>query len=283
MGKVRIKAFGNEEQEQEEQKKQKEKREQKILRQAQDKDVAQNAAEVSPEEKLSEAKPAPASPAGRPGGKSVVAKSRQARSGSARKKERSKNYLAKAALFDRKNKYPISEALDLLNKMKSGPTSGWDETVELHVNTARTGQFGTLMLPHGTGKKVRVAIASDALIAEIEKGKIDFDILLAEPEMMPKLARVARFLGPKGLMPNPKNGTISKNPQSAAKQFESGQLTIKTEGKFPILHLTIGKVSFGKEKLTDNIGAILEVVKTQNIKNATIKSTMSPGVKLQVS
>lgn len=270
MGKIRVKTFGDEEQEQGEQRKQKEKREQKILRQAQDKDVAQNAAEVSPEEKLSEAKSAPA-------GKPVVAKSREARSGSARKKERSKNYLAKASLLDRKNKYSISEALDLIAQM---PVSGWDETVELHVNTVRTGQFGTVMLPHGTGKRVVVAIASDALIAEIEKGKIDFDILLAEPEMMPKLARVARFLGPKGLMPNPKNGTVSKNPQSAAKQFENGQLAIKTEGKFPILHLTIGKVSFGKEKLTDNIEAILEVVKTQNIKNATLKSTMSPGVKI---
>ena len=277
MGKVRIKTFGDQEQEQQEQKKQKAKREQKTLRQAQDKnqaqdeDADQSAAEVSPEEKL-EAKSAPA-------GKPVVAKSREARSGSTRKKERSKNYLAKATLLDRKNKYSISEALDLIAQM---PASGWDETVELHLNTAMTGQFGTLMLPHGTGKRVVVAIANDTLIAEIEKGKIDFDILLAEPEMMPKLARVARVLGPKGLMPNPKNGTISKNPETAAKEFEKGQMTIKTESKFPVLHLTVGKISFGKDKLEDNVEAVFHLIKPANISSAVLKSTMSPGIKLNV-
>ena len=158
----------------------------------------------------------------------------------------------------------------------------FDETVELHINATKTGVLGTVMLPHGTGKKVRVAIADDSILEKIEKGNVDFDVLLATPEMMPKLARFARILGPKGLMPNPKNGTISKNPQEAAKQFESGQLTIKTEGKFPLVHLTVGKISFGEKKLEDNVSAIVSTIKPQNIQEAVLKSTMSPAIKIQV-
>lgn len=193
---------------------------------------------------------------------------------------RSKSYSEKASLVDKKTKYSISEALDLIEKLKRAK---FDETVELHLNTTKTGQMGTITLPHGTGKATRVAVASDELIAEIEKGKIDFDVLLSTADMMPKLARVARVLGPRGLMPNPKNGTVVKDPANAAKQFEAGQLTIKTESKFPIIHLSVGKVSFGKDKLTENIKAAVETIKTSNIKNATLKSTMSAGVKIQIA
>lgn len=253
MGKIRVKTLGSEEQEQQEQEKRNVKREQKKL--------SQNASPATTEATAK---------------KSVVKKSVVAR----KSRQRSKSYLETASLVDHNNKYSVSQALDLIEKVKRAK---FDETVELHVNTTRTGQFGSIMLPHGTGKQVKVVIADDALIAEVEKGKIDFDILLAEPEMMPKLAKVARVLGPRGLMPNPKNGTISKNPESAAKQFESGQLAIKTEGKFPILHLTVGKVSFGKDKLEDNIEAMLDAIKTQNIQKVVLKSTMSPGIKLQVA
>ncbi len=264
MGKIRVKSFGDEGEEQEEQKKQKEKREQKKM--------AQNAAEGVENEQTGTPQEAPKE-------EKKSKPSREARSGSARKKFRSKSYLGALSLVEKKNKYKVAEALDLIEKLKRAK---FDETIELHLNTVRTGQFGTVMLPHGTGKKVKVAIADDALIAEIEKGQIDFDILLADPAMMPKLAKVARVLGPRGLMPNPKNGTISKDPKVAAKQFESGQLTIKTEAKFPIVHVSVGKVSFGKEKLTDNISAIISTVKTPNIQKAVLKSTMSPGVKIQV-
>ena len=276
MGKIRVKSFGDEEQEQEEQKKKKEKREQKKTRLAGDesKRVAQNADEGIPastqggeNEQIEPSEQAPEEKKPKPKGKVV-------------KKFRSKSYLAAATLVDKKNKYKVAEALDLLEKLKRAK---FDETVELHVNTTRTGQFGNLMLPHGTGKQTKVAIADDALIAQIETGKIDFDILLATPEMMPKLAKVARALGPRGLMPNPKNGTISKNPAEAAKEFEKGQLTVKTEGKFPVVHLTVGKVSFGKEKLADNIGAVLDLIKTTNIQAATLKSTMSPGIQIATS
>lgn len=268
MGKVRVKTFGDEDQEQQEKEKRKSEREQKLSRakSASGGKLVQTPSEGIPTEQ----KPATTDATAK---KSVVARKTKSR-------QRSKSYLEAAALVERKNKYSVSEALDLIEKLKR---TKFDETVELHVNTVRTGQFGNVMLPHGTGKKTRVAIADDALIAQIEKGKIDFDILLAEPEIMPKLAKVARVLGPRGLMPNPKNGTIAKNPKEAAKHFEAGQLTIKTEGKFPVVHLAVGKASFGKEKLGENIEAVLDTIKAQNIQAATLKSTMSPGVKIQIS
>jgi len=99
---------------------------------------------------------------------------------------------------------------------------------------------------------------------------------------MPKLAKVARILGPKGLMPNPKNSTLVKNPEKAAENFKKGQVNFKTEAKFPILHLTVGKISFGPKKLSENIDALIEAVKKEKIKTATLKSTMSPGIKLNI-
>lgn len=258
MGKIRVKSFGDQEEEQKEAQKKAEKREQKKM--------AQNAAEGI------ENVPSDAS-------EEAPKEEKKAKKGKVVKKVRSKSYLEKATLVDKKNQYKIGEAIELIEKLKRAK---FDESVELHINTTRTGQFGNIMLPHGTGKVTKVAIATDALIAEIESGKINFDILLSEPAMMPKLARVARVLGPKGLMPNPKNGTISPNPEKAAKEFEKGQVSVKTEAKFPIVHLSVGKVSFGKEKLSDNIKTVLDTVKTSNITSATIKSTMSQGVKIQV-
>lgn len=276
MGKVRVKTLGGQELEENEQKKTKQRQEKKRTVKAPGLKGGERVAAVGPTEEEIEKQ---ISQEKQPEEIKTEEKLSVVKSASGRKRVRSKSYREKLALVDKKNKYGVSDALDLIEKM---PASGWDETVELHVNTVRTGQFGSVMLPHGTGKKIRVAIADEEILSEIEKGKIDFDVLLASPEMMPKLARVAKFLGPKGLMPNPKNGTISKNPKEAAKQFEAGQLTIKTEGKFPIVHLAVGKVSFGKEKLEDNIEAVLDLIKAQNIQSATLKSTMSPGVKIQI-
>jgi large subunit ribosomal protein L1 len=100
--------------------------------------------------------------------------------------------------------------------------------------------------------------------------------------MMPKLARIAKILGPRGLMPNPKNGTITDNPQDLVKKYEGGQISFKTESKAPILHLTVGKMSFGKEKLIENANALFNAIKKQNIASITLKSTMSPGVKIKI-
>jgi len=201
--------------------------------------------------------------------------------------QRGKKYLANAKLVDKSKLYKVTDAIELLEKTHLGK---FDETVELHINTTETGINGQMTLPHGTGKKTRVAILNPnqnpteatSLLKEIESGKISFDILVATPDAMAKLAKVAKILGPKGLMPNPKNGTITPKPEEVAKKFAAGQMYFKTEAKAPIIHLTIGKLSFGPEKLAENIATAISAIKSANIKNITIKSTMSPGIKIQV-
>jgi large subunit ribosomal protein L1 len=204
------------------------------------------------------------------------------------KKHQSANYKKAAALVDKNKTYKLADALPLLEKMKR---SKFDETVELHINTVEKGISGSLTLPHGTGKATRVVIANatadpkavDDLIKAIESGKIDFDVLIATPDSMPKLARVARVLGPRGLMPNPKSGTVTPKPDEIAKKFEGGQFNFKTESKFPIMHLAVGKLSFGDEKLSDNIKTAVKAVKTKNIRSMTLKSTMSPGIRIETA
>ncbi|MBI4096376.1 MAG: hypothetical protein HY425_01530 [Candidatus Levybacteria bacterium] len=191
----------------------------------------------------------------------------------------SKSYIAIAKTLDRNKQYSLPEGLALLEKLIR---SKFDETVELHINTIETGISGNITLPHGTGKQIRVAIADDDLLAKVALGKIDFDILLAAPAMMPKLARVAKILGPKGLMPNPKNATLVKDPEKAAENFKKGQVNFRTELKAPIMHLTVGKMSFGAKKLSENINALIEAIKKEKIRNVTLKSTMSPGIKLEI-
>lgn len=195
------------------------------------------------------------------------------------RRTRSKNYFAVAKLIDRSKTYSLQEALDILPKTH---LSKFDETVELHINTLEKGVTATVTLPHGSGKRIRVAIADDKIIENVAKGKIDFDVLLAEPVIMPKLARVAKILGPRGLMPNPKSRTITDNPKELAKKYEGGQITLKTEGKAAIMHVAVGKLSFASEKLEKNIQAVLDAVKMENIKNVTLKSTMSPGIRIQL-
>lgn len=200
---------------------------------------------------------------------------------------RSKSYQTKVALVDREKVYSLSEALTLLPQLQRAK---FDETVEIHVNTTETGVSGSVTLPHGTGKQTRIAIAdgSDAqgleeLVKNIESGSIDFDILIATPDSMPKLARVARILGPRGLMPNPKNGTVTPNPKDVAKKYEGGQINYKTESKFPLLHIAVGKVSFGDKKLAENIKSVFATLPAKQIKNVTLKSTMSPGMKVDLA
>jgi large subunit ribosomal protein L1 len=192
--------------------------------------------------------------------------------------KRSANYTAKVMEIDKNKIYPLSEALELLRKVKSAK---FDETVELHINTTEAGISGQVKLPHGTGKELRIAVADDAVLAEVEKGKINFDILIATPSSMPKLAKVARVLGPRGLMPNPKNGTISENPEEAMKKFQGGQISFKTENKLPLIHLSVGKTSFENKQLEENIKTLFTAIKRDRIKKVTLKSTMSPGIRIQ--
>lgn len=191
----------------------------------------------------------------------------------------SKSYNDALKNLDKSKKYTLSEGLEMLEKLKR---SKFDETVELHINTTETGVSGSITLPHGTGKLIRVAIADDDVLAKVALNKIDFDILLAAPQMMPKLAKVAKILGPKGLMPNPKNATLVKDPEKAAENFKKGQMNFRTELKAPIMHLTVGKMSFGVKKLSENIQALIDAIKKEKIRNVTLKSTMSPGIKIQI-
>ncbi len=126
----------------------------------------------------------------------------------------SKRFAKNKSMIDRNVSYPLPKALELLKSLQAGK---FDETVEIHINVKEKGISGQAVLPHGTGKTLRIKVADDELIAQVEKGVIDFDVLVAHPQMMSKLAKIARVLGPRGLMPNPKNGTITQNPEEAIK------------------------------------------------------------------
>lgn len=191
----------------------------------------------------------------------------------------SKRHTENKTYVSKTQSYKIDQALEALRKFKKPK---FDETVELHINVKDKATSGQVMLPHGTGKTLVIKVADDAIIAEVKKGKINFDILVATPSMMPQLAQVAKVLGPRGLMPNPKNGTITENTDEAIKKLSAGQITYKTEPISPILHVSVGKVSFEDNKLKDNISAFLSSVGNANIKSVVLKSTMSPSIRLSL-
>lgn len=272
MGKIRIKTFGDENQELEDSKKLKEKREQKKLaKDSEHKDEEKiTAADTTSEELKDEASQEEAGQAAKKGKKTKFVKV----------KTLSKRYKENNSLIDKNTSYPLKNAVAILKKLKLGK---FDETIELHINVKEKGISGQVSLPHGTGKKVRVKIADDAVIAEIEKGKIEFDVLVASPDIMPKLAKVARVLGPKGLMPNPKNGTITDKPEALIEKLTKGQINYRTEAQFPIIHLIIGKMSFDENQLEENIKTAIDSISSSKIDKVTLKSTMSPAIRLQIS
>ncbi|HLD27018.1 MAG TPA: 50S ribosomal protein L1 [Patescibacteria group bacterium] len=191
-----------------------------------------------------------------------------------------KNYQNAVKQTDKNKKYSLSEALTLIKKIKYAT---FDETVELHINVKDQNIKGEVTFPNtGFGKKRRVAIIDDTILSAIEKGKIEWDVLIAHPSTMSKLVKYARVLGPKGLMPNPKNGTLTDKTDVAFKKFSANIIHYKTEAKFPIIHQSVGKLSFTDAQLTENIDAFLKAVSTSKINSIFLKSTMSPSVKLQV-
>lgn len=260
MGKIRVKTIGIEDEEKKNSEQAKKRAEAKKF---------EKKAEVSPEET-----PTTSATTDTKAEKKPMVKKQK---GGVQKKTRSEKYKTVAKLVEKNKLYTLKEALEILPKLT---VAKFDETVELHINTTETGISGTISLPHGTGKAVRVVIADDAVIEAIGKGKIDFDILVATPQMMPKLARVAKVLGPKGIMPNPKNGTITDKPEEVKKKFEAGQMRYKTEAKNPLMHVSVGKVSFGDKKLSENITSMINALGTTKMKKVTLKSTMSPAIHL---
>ena len=192
-----------------------------------------------------------------------------------------KSIRAAKSKVDPQKKYGIEEAVKLV---KSTNITKFVATVTLHINlvTKDAPTRVELTFPHMAGTAKRIAIVTDELLKDIEKGKIEFDILLTTPAFMPKLAKYARVLGPKGLMPSPKAGTVATDPEKKAKEFAAGKTVVKAEAKFPLMHVTVGKIDQPEAELIANIKALLEAVKLKNITKATLASTMSPGIKLQL-
>lgn len=206
-------------------------------------------------------------------------------------------------------KYSIDNAIKQIKEFKK---EKFDATVELHVNLNSDPKKQdqqvrfTTVLPAGTGKSKRVAVMASAKSAtadlelkesdlkKIEDGELrsgrDFDVIVTEPQFMPKLAKVARILGPAGLMPNPKNGTVTDNVEAAIEQIKKGKVEIKTEQNHPIIHTIVGKVSFEANDLVKNINEVVTALKQHKpskikgefIKSAFVCSSMGPSFELEI-
>lgn len=225
---------------------------------------------------------------------------------------RGKNYQDSAKLVDKQKLYDSVDALDLVTKTAKAK---FDETIEVHVKLGVDSRHadqqvrGAVVLPHGTGKKVRIAVfakgekANEALAAGadivgaedlVDKIKnenfFEFDVVVATPDMMGLVGRLGKILGPKGLMPNPKAGTVSMNVGQAINELKAGKIEYRLD-KTNIIHCPIGKASFGTEKLTDNfntlLGAIIKAkpaaAKGTYIKSCVVASTMGPGIKINAA
>lgn len=223
--------------------------------------------------------------------------------------KRGKKYLEAAKQIDRDAQYEAEEALDLVTKVA---TAKFDETVEIHLRMGVDSRHadqqvrGAVVLPHGTGKTVRVLVfakgpkadeataagadfvGADDLVQKItSENWFDFDVVIATPDMMGTVGRLGRVLGPKGLMPNPKSGTVTMDVAKAIEDVKAGKIEYRLD-KSNIIHCPIGKVSFGTEKLLENYKTLVEAVikakpaaaKGQYIRSATLTSTMGPAVRL---
>lgn len=192
--------------------------------------------------------------------------------------KRGSKYTAARSLVDKTKRYSIAEAIELVKKTAYAK---FDATITADAVVKDIGDQGSVAFPHSTGKSIRVAIVNDDLIAQIEAGTIDFDVLLTNPSYMPKLAKFARTLGPKGLMPNPKNGTITQDPEAKKKELETGKTALKSEKKAPLLHVMVGKTSFESQQLVENVEALVTALDFR-LKKLTLSAAMSPGITIKV-
>ena len=223
--------------------------------------------------------------------------------------KRGKKYQEAAKLIERGNLYDKAEAISLVKK---SAVAKFDETIEAHIRTGCDGRHadqqirGAVVLPHGTGKKVRILVfAKDAkaeeakaagadyvgaedLIPRIQnEGWFEFDVVVATPDMMGVVGRLGRVLGPKGLMPNPKAGTVTMDVTKAVNDIKAGKIEYRLD-KTNIIHVPVGKASFTEEQLADNFQTLIDAInkakpaalKGQYLKSVTLTSTMGPGVKI---
>ncbi|MFC1625131.1 hypothetical protein ACFL15_02050 [Patescibacteria group bacterium] len=191
---------------------------------------------------------------------------------------RSKKWTEAKAKVDREKEYKLKDAVSLAQKTSY---SKFDGTMEMHLVVKKQGLSVTANLPFSAGKTKKIEIASEDTVKKLKAGKMDFDILIATPEMMPKLVPFAKTLGPKGLMPNPKNGTLVTSTKKA-KEFSVNSLNLKTEKDAPLIHTTFGKVSQKQDELINNAQTIIEAINPKQIVKAFIKATMGPSVRLKV-
>ncbi|HAU99369.1 MAG: 50S ribosomal protein L1 [Microgenomates group bacterium GW2011_GWF2_45_18] len=192
---------------------------------------------------------------------------------------RGARYVQARAKVDKTHTYSAVDAMALAKKTHIGRFSG---SMEAHLVLRETGLVANVAYPNSTGRTIKVAVATDELLAEIEKGSIDFSILVAHPSMMPKLAKLAKVLGPKGLMPNPKNGTISPDPEKRKAELEAGSVTIKTERKAPLAHVIIGKLSMSEQQLAENLQALLKAFPAGKVLKCSVCSSMGPSIRVSV-
>jgi len=223
-----------------------------------------------------------------------------------------KKYMEAAKLRNRGEQYETAEAISLVKKLA---TAKFDETIELHIRTGCDGRHaeqqvrGAVVLPHGTGKTVRVLVfakgdklteaenagadfvGGEELIPKIQNdGWFDFDVVVATPDMMGVVGRLGKVLGPKGLMPNPKSGTVTMDVTKAIADIKAGKVEYRLD-KSNIIHTVVGKASFSEEQLAENLKTIMDAVikarpsalKGQYIRSAALASTMGPSVKLSTA
>ena len=220
-----------------------------------------------------------------------------------------KKYVEAAKLYDKQTQYDRDEAVAIVKKLA---TAKFDETIEAHIRTGCDGRHadqqirGAVVLPHGTGKVTRILVfakgvkadeaqaagadyvGAEELIPKIQnEGWLDFDVVVATPDMMGVVGRLGRVLGPKGLMPNPKAGTVTMDVTKAVNDIKAGKIEYRLD-KTNIIHVPIGKASFTEEQLADNFQTLMDAinkvrpaaVKGQYLKSITITPTMGPGVKV---
>lgn len=192
---------------------------------------------------------------------------------------RGKKYRAQVALVDRTKLYTIEEAVELVKKTSYAT---FDSAVEVHFKVKTGGVRGMIVLPHGSGKTKKVAVADDETIEAIAAGKLDFDILIATPAQMPKLAKFAKVLGPKGLMPSPKAGTVTDDIEKVTAEIGGGRVEYRAD-KGGVVHTVIGRTSFKNEQLVENFQVLEQILLSAKVLTISLSATMGPGVKVEVS
>ena len=226
--------------------------------------------------------------------------------------KKGKKYVEAAKLVDKMTQYEVEDAVSLIKKTA---VAKFDETIEAHIRLGVDGRHadqqvrGAVVLPHGTGKTVRVLVfakgakldeaqaagadfvGGEELIPKIQnEGWFDFDVVVATPDMMGVVGRLCRVLGPRGLMPNPKAGTVTMDVTKAIEDIKAGKVEYRLD-KANIIHVAVGKASFSEEQLADNVNAIMDAIrkakpasaKGQYFRSVTLASTMGPGVKLNTA